>query len=522
MFKQVVKRTVLLALLSTTVITPAAAQPTSSAPSAAPRFELTFDRAVCDGPFTGRVWVVVTKRRFTEPVELVHWFWSEPIFARDVRDWQPGETLTFTSDNCLGYPAPLAELPANAYRAQAVLGLDDWGQHPVLAPGNARSDVAQFEHTPDRPAAVRLVIDRRNPPPAVRESRTVRHVKLRSHLLSEFHRRDVHMEALVGLPDNYGTDKARRFPTVYEIPGFDGRLESIDPTGFQVFLSIEGLDAVVVALAASCPTGHHVFADSANNGPWGTALVRELIPHLEQEYRLIADPAARLLTGASSGGWSSLWLQITHPDVFGGVWSLCPDPVDFTRFMQLNIYEPGTNAYVGPDGAPRSFTRPGFFFGRIAPKSFLLLEQVLGRGGQIASFEAVFSPRGEDGAPLPLVDRRTGALNPQVAQAWRKYDIRLVLEANWATLGPKLAGKLHIICGELDEFYLEQGVESLHAVLQQLGSDAAVRIIPEAGHMLPSSVYSEVAAEMAERLRRLDKIRQQATPDSRAGSGENG
>ena len=94
---------------------------------------------------------------------------------------------------------------------------------------------------------------------------------------------------------------------------------------------------VHVFLDASFTTGHHVFADSVNNGPWGRALTEEFIPHLEKQFRLIPKTSARFLTGHSSGGWSTMWLEVNYPDVFGGTWSTSPDPVDLHSFTGIDV-----------------------------------------------------------------------------------------------------------------------------------------------------------------------------------------
>ena len=163
-----------------------------------------------------------------------------------------------------------------------------------------------------------------------------------------------------------------------------------------------------VVLDPNCHHGHHVFADSANNGPYGKALIEELIPAIEKRFRAIPRPAARLLTGHSSGGWSSLWLQVTYPDFFGGVWSTAPDPVDFRDFQRIDLYRAGENMFADARGVPRPIARRGtepvLFY-----KPFSDMEVVMGHGGQLASFEAVFSERGDDGYPETPVgpqDRR--------------------------------------------------------------------------------------------------------------------
>jgi S-formylglutathione hydrolase FrmB len=440
-------------------------------------------------------------------VDLVEWIDADPFFARDVQDWQAGQKLTFSADNCLAYPRSLAELAPNTYRVQAVMGINDWSQDPINAPGNGYSDVAVFKWTGERPVTVRLRIAKTFPPPKLVDRENRKYVSVRSERLSAFHGRDVYLRAAVGLPEAYWSEPDRSFPAVYTIPGFGGAWEHANPEALVGMLGIQGLEAVVVHLDASCPTGHHVFADSANNGPWGTALVTELIPHLEAQFRLLPEAGARYVMGHSSGGWSSLWLQVTHPDMFGGAWSTSPDPVDFTAFMQINIYEAEANLFYAKGDTPVCLTRPGAF-GIIRAKELCALETVLGRGGQMGSFEAVFSPRGSDGRPARLWDRTSGRIDPQVAAAWRQYDLRHVLESNWPVLGPKLTGKLHIFCGDQDDFFLDQGVRKLADALKKLGSDAQVEIIPGANHMLPPRVFAEIARQMAEQFEQYDKNRQ--------------
>jgi len=242
-------------------------------------------------------------------------------------------------------------------------------------------------------------------------------------------------------------------------------------------------EMVHVFLDGSFPTGHHEFADSVNNGPWGRALSQEFIPHLEGRFRLISKPYARFLTGHSSGGWSTLWLQITYPDFFGGTWSNSPDPVDLRSFTGIDA-TPGSadNAYRKPDGKPRNLVRMG---GKdlVTLEQFAKEEEVKGEyGGQCASFEWVWSPRGQDGRPMKMFNRETGELDQQVLRSWQKYDIRLILERDWPSLGPKLRGKISVICGGDDTFHLEEAVILLCDLLKQKKGDAVCEIVPGRDH----------------------------------------
>ena len=179
-----------------------------------------------------------------------------------------------------------------------------------------------------------------------------------------------------------------------------------------------------VLLDESSATGTHEFADSVNNGPWGAALTTELIPNLEASYRMDARTSGRFLQGHSSGGWATLWLQTHYPRIFGGTWSTSPDPSDFHIFSTIDLYAPNANFYRAADGTLTPILRVQ---GKplSSMKQLEALESVMGEyGGQISSFEWVFSPRGPDGRPAHLFDRTTGAIDPKVAAYWRDhYDI---------------------------------------------------------------------------------------------------
>jgi hypothetical protein len=273
----------------------------------------------------------------------------------------------------------------------------------------------------------------------------------------------------------------------------------------QAMTSGKQAEMIYVFLDGSFPTGHHEFADSVNNGPWGRALTQEFIPHLEKQFRLVAKPYARFLTGHSSGGWSTLWLQVTYPDFFGGTWSTAPDPVDLHNFTGVDATPGSTdNAYRTPDGKRKNLVRNA---GKelVTTEEFARQEEVMGEyGGQFASFEWVWSPRGEDGRPMKMFNRQTGELNQEVLRAWQKYDIRLILEQNWATLGPKLRGKINVICGGADTFHLNEAVVLLCDFLKQKGSDAVCEIVPDRDHgdlykpyqTYPDGLATRIAKEM--------------------------
>jgi len=460
-------------------------------------FELTFPSTVRSEPFNGRVYLLTSRRQ--EPRRGPGWFSPEPFVACDVKDWMPDEPLRLTLDqeNLLTFPRDFADVELRGARVQAVARWNPRQRRIGTGAGNGFSAPAIIPEE----GTVSLVLDQVVPERHFDETRWSKLVSIRSRLLSQFHQHDVSLRCCVTLPASYDDHPERRYPVIYEIPGFGGTHFHGRRTRPVKEQNEQGVEFIRVMLDPSCPRGHHVFADSANNGPVGQALVQELIPEVDRRFRTIADSRARFLTGHSSGGWSSLWLQITYPEVFGGVWSTAPDPVDFRDFQRINLYASGANMYVDSEGERRPLAIAGGEV-RLWYDDFAWMEHVLGPGGQLHSFEAVFSPRGDDGQPLPLWDRETGEIDSDVALSWEPYDIRLVLERNWDRLGPQLAGKIHIFMGSADTFLLDGATRLLKESLANLGSDADVEIHAgrDLGTLVTPQLRRRIRREMTEQF----------------------
>lgn len=471
-------------------------------------FPVRFTKDAHEEAFAGRVYLIFT-RHDREPRLGPSWFNPEQFLSMEVKDWQPGKPLVFASGNSastgtigklLSHPEPFAKLDLAGCRVQAVARFNPWERKIGTAPGNGFSNVGVVRAEGTQPE---LVIDSIVPEKEFVESRWTKLMKVRSELLSDFYGHDVFQYASVKLPPSYESSPDRRYPTIFEIPGFGGDHHYHAAPGPHPESRDDGVEFLRVMLDPSCPLGHHVFADSANNGPRGQSLIEEFLPAFDRQFRSIAEPAARFVTGHSSGGWSSLWVQVTYPEHFGGVWSTAPDPVDFRDFQRIDLYQPGENMYWDASSKPRPLARVN---GRIVLwyKNFADMEWTLGPGGQLHSFEAVFSPRGADGKPQLIWDRESGEVFTEVTQTWEKYDIRLILERNWKELEPKLRGKLHVIMGDQDTFYLEGATVLLKKSLEKLGSDAKVEIVPGRDHMnlLDPATQDRIRSEMVQAFRR--------------------
>jgi hypothetical protein len=487
MFRRILRRTAWLTLVL--CVSPAIAGNNE--------FRLSFPDSVRNEPFTGRVYLFFGRDANREPRHGPDWFHPDPFVAMDVKDWKPGEALAMGTSNgakVLAFPRPLAELELTGYRVQAVARFNPFERRVGTGKGNAHSAVADIVSPADQSPPQDLTLDKLVEERPFPENRWFKPLIVRSRLLSDFYHRDADLRGAVLLPASYYDEPERRYPAIFEVPGFGGtHLLRVfnEPVPEK---NAQGVEFLRVTLDPSCPLGHHVFADSANNGPVGKALVTEFIPEFDRQFRTVAAPTARFLTGHSSGGWSSLWLQVTYPDEFGGTWSTSPDPVDFRDFQQIDLYRPGENMYRDQSGNRRPLARQGGQV-KLWYDDFDHMEEVLGPGGQLHSFEAVFSPKGADGLPVRVWDRKTGEINTEAARAWEKYDIRSVLERRWAGLAPKLTGKLHVFQGDVDTFYLDGATRLLKESLAALKSDAVVEMIPDRDH------FNLMTQELAQRIR---------------------
>ncbi|WP_430389292.1 alpha/beta hydrolase [Dyella sp. 20L07] len=421
------------------------------------------------------------------------------VAAREVSRLVAGHGVEIDTE-AHAYPAAFASLPPGDYYVQAVLDTNHSYNYTGRGAGDLISDVVKV-HLPASSAPT-LTLTKVVPadeawtlspaaPQAVRDAlpearRHTENLDFVSPALSAFWGRPIHMRGFVLTPPGYDAKGSTTYPVVYFTHGFGGGLDHF-PSGItNTWLAMskgEMPPMIWVYLDESSPTGTHEFADSVNNGPWGKALTEELIPQLESTYRMDAKVSSRFLNGHSSGGWATLWLQTRYPKVFGGTWSTSPDPSDFHDFTGIDLYAANANVYRKVDGTAYPLIRDK---GKVVAtfEQFALLERALGSyGGQIASFEWVFSPRGQDGKPLPMFDRDTGKVDASVVAYWRDhYDIAYRLQTQWPELKPDLDGKIHLIVGTADTFYLDGSAHRLKAVLDDLHAQSDIRFLPNKTH----------------------------------------
>ena len=503
------------------------AQQAAAAPQHA-FFHVALDKSF-NAPVSGRLLLFIAPSSPDgKPVESIDMqmmaLTSVTIAAKEVPSLAPGASVDIDADD-IAFPAPLSQAPGGKYQVQAVLDV----HHSYNYDGRSAGDIVSVPTAITVPysdastPSLTLTQALPEPPDPLAQnpeaSSAIKPIDFVSPSLTGFWGHEIHMRGWVLLPPDYASHPNDRYPTVYFTHGFGGTLAALraryGPILYDRMKQGKMPGMIWVLLDESSATGTHEFADGVNNGPWGTALTTELIPNLESTYRMDARTSGRFLQGHSSGGWATLWLQTRYPTIFGGTWSTSPDPSDFHFFSTIDLYAPQANFYRTPEGKLHPMLRDNGT-SRATMQQLAQVEEVIGDyGGQLASFEWVFSPRGPDGRPAQLFNRTTGEIDPKVATYWREhYDIVERLKANWNTIGPDLKGKIHLYVGTDDTFYLDGAAHSLQSTLDPLGAEAQF-------HFLPGRSHFNVYLEGTDRYALLDRIAAEMYRVARPGQHEN-
>ena len=477
------------------------------------RIEVSFPESLEAEPLDGRILVVLSTNDDDEPrFQARRGLETQPIFGIDVDGLAPGEPAVLDG-SVRGYPVEsLDALPAGDYRVQAVLNryttferadghtikahMDQWeGQKWNRSPGNLLSEPTPVTIDPAAGGTVSVELSSKIPPiEPPEDTEYVKHITFRSDILSDWWGHDIDLGAVVVLPPGFDEHPDARYPVAYlqghfprtftgfreEPPGDDleGRARERAEGAYRFYqdwTSGKLPKFLIVLIQHPTPFYDDSYAvNSENNGPYGDALTQEFIPRVEEQFRAIGEPWARTIYGGSTGGWESLAWQIFYPDMFNGTWSFCPDPVDFNYFQMVNIYEDDNAFYPNSEwktSAIRPWQRGTDDQVRMNQRDASRFEEVLGTkgrsGDQMDIFMAVYGPVGDDGYPRLLYDKWTGEIDKGVVEYWREnYDLNHILQRDWATLGPKLVGKLHITMGDMDTYFLEEATFLMQEFLE--------------------------------------------------------
>ncbi|MEZ5317259.1 MAG: alpha/beta hydrolase-fold protein [Vicinamibacterales bacterium] len=482
-----------LAALATTAAGRQAAGP-------GPWFEVEFPAAARAEPVTGRVYVAISRPGESRtPIQQASPT-GAPLFSVPVEALAPGQPARI-GPAAFGHPVQsLRDLPAGDYVVQPFvnvytkferadghtvwLHMDQWeGQDWKRSPGNLFGAPVTVHLDPASPAPIRLTADQVIPPVTVPpDTEFVKRIRIQSDILTKWWGHPIYLGATVLLPKGFADHPDARYPVVYS----QGHFSLGAPGGFgrdQDFTAYWQADdtprMLYVTLQHPSPYYDDSYGvNSENNGPYGDAITRELLPEVERRFRAIGQPWARVLTGGSTGGWIAVAHQVFYPDLYGGTFALCPDSVDFRYHQIVNVYDDANAYWIDrgwmrverpnqrrPDGNIQSMMKDENWY-----------ELVVGdrsrSGGQWDIWEATYSPVGPDGYPRRIWDKRTGEIDHEVAAYWKAhYDLRNILETNWTTLGPKVAHKLHVYIGDMDSYYLNMGVRELDEFLRERAVD---------------------------------------------------
>ncbi len=478
------------------------------------RFAVTFPEELSAEPLDGRLVLMLSTAAEGEPrFQISSGPDTQLAFGVDVEGWAPGEEAIVDA-SAFGYPIrSLADVPAGTYRVQALINRYETfnradghvvklppdkgeGQQWARKPGNLYNEPFEIELDPSSRTPIRVHLDQEIPEiVGPEDTEWIKHVRIRSELLSEFWGRDMYLGAHVLLPAGFDDHPDARYPIAifhghfpYDFGGWRTELPDpdLEPT-YSARFSWEGYNIteqelayqlyqdwtssdfprmLVVEIQHANPYYDDSYAvNSENLGPYGDAITYELIPYIEEQFRGLGEGWSRFLYGGSTGGWEALGVQVLYPDDYNGCFAACPDPIDFRAYTVVNLYEDKNAYYL--DSEFKRTPRPAHrdWLGHV---SSMLGEEnhrelVLGTksrsGQQWDIWEAVYSPVGDDGYPQRIWDKITGEINPEVAEHWKQnYDLSYIMRRDWETLGPKLEGKINIYCGDMDNYYLNNAV----------------------------------------------------------------
>ena len=486
------------------------------------KISVSFSDSVADSSLDGRLLLMLASGNETEPrFQISPGLGAQPIFGINVEGMQAGETAIF-DDEVFGFPYnSLSEIPPGEYWVQALLHVYETfnlstghtvklpmdngeGQQWNRSPGNIYSKPQKISVTENGISNLELVMDQVIPPiEEPTDTEWIKHIKIKSELLSEYWGRDMYLGAHILLPKGFEEHPEAKYPLMVfhgHFPSDFGGFRTTPPDpnlepdysarfgveGYNIMQQQEAYDFykrwtdpdfprfLIIEIQHPTPYYDDSYAvNSASQGPYGDAITYELIPHIEKEFRGLGEGWSRFLYGGSTGGWEALAVQVKYPEEYNGCFAACPDPIDFRAYCLANIYE-DKNAYYY-ESAHKEMEIPAHrdYLGhvRTSVREYNHLELVLGdrsrSGQQWDIWEATYSPQGSDGYPVRLWDKMSGEINPEVADYWREnYDLRYIMERDWNKLGENLKGKIHIYCGDMDNYYLNNAVYLMEDFLE--------------------------------------------------------
>ena len=158
------------------------------------------------------------------------------------------------------------------------------------APGDLYSPVTTVRLDPAAGGTISLELSRAVPAETLpADQELVKYLKIRSRLLTDFHGRPIDLRAGVILPRDFNRHPERRYPVRVHIGGYGSRFTNVGAmmspeSGFhRAWMADDAPRMILIHLDGAGPLGDPYQVDSANHGPYGAAVTRELIPYIERE-----------------------------------------------------------------------------------------------------------------------------------------------------------------------------------------------------------------------------------------------
>jgi enterochelin esterase-like enzyme len=477
------------------------------------KFEIDYSDKFQENGFDGRVLLMISNNKYSEPrFQINDNHNTQMIFGVDINSWNSSEKIIIDSE-AFSYPIEsINNIKEGEYYVQALLHkyetfnlstgytvqlpMDQGeGQKWNISPKNLYSTPKKVKI--NKSGTINITLENEIPPiePA-KDTEYIKHIKIKSEMLSKFWGRDMYLQANVLVPHGFDKKSKTRYPLMIfhgHFPYTFGGFRTTQPTapkedtiynsrfgitGYKYIQQKEAYDLyhnwisndfprfITIEIQHQNPYYDDSYAvNSANLGPYGDAITYELIPHIEQLFNGVGEGWGRFLYGGSTGGWESLAVQVFYPNEYNGCFAACPDPIDFRAYTVINLYE-DDNAYYH-EGNNRKTLRAGMRDGKGIIKNHLIQinqrESALGSKGRSGDqwdiWQAVYSPTGKDGYPKPIWDRKTGKIDKEVAEYWKEnYDLSYIMKRDWDKIGKDLEGKIHIYCGDMDNYYLNNAV----------------------------------------------------------------
>jgi len=487
-------------------------------------FSITFTKEMSDQAQDGRLLLLLSNNDKSEPrFQIAEGLKTQLVFGVDVEGMKPGDQITI-GDNAFGFPIRnIRDVPKGEYFVQALLNRYETfnlktghtvklppdqgeGQQWNRKPGNFYSKPVKITFDAGSSQVNSIVMDQKIPTiEAPKDTKYIKHIRIQSDMLTEFWGRPMYLGANVLIPEGFEQETDKKYPLMIyhghfpsDFGGFqetppDPNMDTTDYSdrfgiyGYNKFQQQEAYNFykqwtsknfprfLIIEIQHANPYYDDSYAvNSANLGPYGDAIMKELIPAIEKQFRGIGEGWARFTYGGSTGGWEALAVQMFYPDDFNGCFAACPDPIDFRAYCLVDIYKQKNAYWYESDFKKLPIPSHRNYLGQIQStmQESNHYELALGTksrsGQQWDIWEAVYSPQGEDGYPKRIFNKETGDIDAEVAQYWKEnYDLRHILERDWATLGPKLQGKIHIYCGDMDNYYLNNAVYLMEDFLKK-------------------------------------------------------